>query len=497
MKNNEIVLRRKWFNPLYFIVEKLMDDPQVRTILVYGGKSSAKTVSLCQNLARAAVFNRHNSLAYRKESNRIDTTLKKSFSKAVDSMFLNPLVRKMDRSYRVDNGAEIVMQGLDNEEKAKGIESFRYVLLDELNQFTIGEYEQFQMSLRGMPGMKLFGTWNPVDERSWVKTDLVDTIEWTKTSKYGILPSPKSSVKVSQDGKTVLIKTVYTDNFWIVGAPCRTYGFRDENLIHYYEVSLKKANYNAYRVNVLGEWGKTTYGGEFLKQWRTEKHTGLHPYIPGNAVYLIFDENTVPYFPCAVFQIKEDTGSNRAEAFQVAEFALKNPDNTTKAMGREITRKLLEWGHNEAVFIGGDATSVRDDVKQEKGHNLFKLMSMELAQFRPRLIVPKSNPSVVTSALFVNSILENEIEDICFRVDDNCNTSIVDYENTKEDKNGKVDKKTVTDPKTRQSYQPFGHFCDIVRYFFCTVFSDRFRKFEKGAEKRPVTMGRNLAKHSW
>ena len=122
---------------------------------------------------------------------------------------------------------------------------------------------------------------------------------------------------------------------------------------------------------------------------------------------------------------------------------------------------------------------------------------MELAQFRPRLIVPKSNPSVVTSALFVNSILENEVEDICFRVDDNCNTSIVDYENTKEDKNGKVDKKTVTDPKTRQSYQPFGHFCDIVRYFFCTVFSDRFRKFEKGAEKRPVTLGRNLAKHSW
>jgi phage terminase large subunit len=75
-------------------------------------------------------------------------------------------------------------------------------------------------------------------------------------------------------------------------------------------------------------------------------------------------------------------------------------------MAREITRKLHEWGHKEAVYIGGDPTSQKDDVKQEKGHDLFLLIANELKEFKPRRFLLSAAPSVRMSADFFNSILE-------------------------------------------------------------------------------------------
>ena len=166
-------------------------------------------------------------------------------------------------------------------------------------------------------------------------------------------------------------------------------------------------------------------------------------------------------------------------------------------MGREITRKLHEWGHTEAVYVGGDATSQKDDVKQEKGHDLFKLIMNELTEFKPRRAVAVSNPSVVASAEFLNSILQNETQGIKYRVDIKCRTAILDYENTKEDKNGKVDKKTVTDPVTKVSYQPYGHFVDLTRYFFCHVFSTEYQNYQRGGKSSTPIIGKNVSRNMY
>jgi phage terminase large subunit len=291
---------KKWFNPLYFILNNIIKDHSVRTVLVYGGKSSSKTVSVCQVISKEAYVKEANSIAYRKESAIIPTTLKKSFNLAIDSIYLHPAFAKQDRRYlcttELDGRSEIVLKGLDDPEKAKGIESYKYVVLDELNHFEQSEYEQFNLSLRGIPGQKIFGLWNPVDENSWVKTELVDKHEWIDCDEYGTLPSENSFIKKSSDGKAILIRTVYQDNYWITGSPCGTYGYRDDNLISEYE-TLATRNFNSYKVNVLGEWGKTVFGGEFLKCWRSEVHTGNFVYNPKLAVHLIFDENVNPYFP--------------------------------------------------------------------------------------------------------------------------------------------------------------------------------------------------------
>jgi phage terminase large subunit len=483
---------KKWFNPLYFILKDIFADNSIRTVLVYGGKSSSKTVSISQILVKECLMYGASSIAFRKQSTIIPTTIKKSLRLAINSTRLNNGFIQQDRRFlSKTNGGEIVMKGLDDEEKAKGVESFKYVYADELNQFEQSEWEQMDMSLRGIPGQKMIGTWNPVDELSWIKTEVIDKTEWLIWDKYK-LPSEQSFVKISADGKTVLIRTMYEDNYWIVGSPCGTYGYRDENLIALYE-GMRTRNYNSYKVNVLGEWGKTVYGGEFLKSWKSELHVDIVPYDPGLAIYLYFDENVSPYFPCAFFQVSKDEKQLR----MIHCIAAKTPDNRTKPMGRMIIRKLREYQHKEHIYIGGDATSRKEDVKQEKGHDLFRLMINELDDYKPHNRVSKSNPSVRLSGDYINEILEGKIEDLSFVVDKSCLVAIKDFEYTLEDKNGHIDKTTVKDPITEVSYQPYGHFVDIARYAVTTIFNVQYARYQSGTKTGTMQGGKNRSSNNW
>lgn len=490
---------KRWFNPLYFILNEALKDHDIRTVFVYGGKSSAKTVSITQLLSKEAYVKNASSIAFRKESTSIPTTLKKSFNLAQDKMYLSPGFDRQDRIYKCKNNtSEIVLKGMDDEEKAKGVESYKYIYFDELNQFEQAEFEQADLSLRGQPGQKIFGSWNPVDENSWIKTQIIDKYEFVDTEEYGALPCENSFVRISTDGSTLLIKTTYEDNYWTAGPPDgnegvnREFGYRDESLIARYE-KLRTTNNNSYKVNVLGEWGKTVFGGEFLKAWRSEIHTGTYPYNKDLAIYLIFDENVNPFFPCGIFQV----GNDQRSSYLIHAIALENPDNTIFAMGRAISQKLHSWNHKGEVFVGGDPTSQKEDVKQEKGHDLFRLIMNELKEFKPRRAVLQSSPSVKASKEFFNEILENETQGLKFRADKSCRKAILDYENTKEDKNGKVDKKTVTNPLTKVSYQPWGHFVDLTRYFICQAFAKEYTQYQRGDVVPKPTIGKNISKNNY
>lgn len=467
-------------------------DHSIRTILIYGGKSSSKTLSVSQILVKECLLHSASSIAFRKESTTIPTTIKESLKLAVKTMWLSECYTIQDRRFLTKlNDAKIILKGLDDEEKAKGVESFKYVYVDELNHFDQSEWDQMDMSLRGIPGQKMIGTWNPVDELSWIKTEVIDKTEWIDHPDYK-LPSEHSFVKISKDGKTVLIRTMYEDNYWINGSPCGTYGYRDENLIALYE-SMRTRNYNSYKVNVLGEWGKTVYGGEFLKTWRSEYHVGVYPYDPELAIYLYFDENVNPYFPCAFFQINKEENELR----MIHCIAAKTPDNRTGPMGRMIIRKLTEYGHNQRLYVCGDATSVKEDVKQEKGHDLFKLMINELHDYNPVRKVHTSNPSVRVSGDFLNSIFEGNVDWVKIVVDKSCLPAIKDFEYTLEDKNGHIDKSPVRDPVTNVSYQPYGHFVDILRYAATQIFHTEYIKYQTGNKPHQIRMGKNNSRNIW
>lgn len=502
-----VTFDKKWFNPLYYILNHIFKDVTIRKVYIYGGKSSSKTISAAQIIVKECFIKGSNSIAFRKESARIPTTIKKSFNSSIDGMYLHPAFEKQDRRYLCQNQghgvSEIVLMGLEQEEKAKGIESYKFVYMDELNQFLMSEHEQIILSLRGIEGQKLIASWNPVDENSWVKTDLVDQYEWIETNHK--LPCEESFVKISSCGTAILIKTTYEDNFWVTGSKGKKYtvngvetivieeyGYRDESLIAEYD-TLRTRNANSYKVNVLGEWGKTVFGGEFLKAWRSESHTGTYPYNPELAIYLYFDENVNPYLPCGIFQISKDLKT----LYLIHVFAKKNPENTVKHICADINSYLRRMNHKENVYVGGDPTSQKEDVKQEKGHDMFKIIMSFLSDWKPKRATLSGSPSVKTSKEFVNDILEFNQLGITICVDKNCRIAIVDFENTKEDKNGKVDKSTITDPISKVSYQPYGHFCDILRYMVCYMFSKEYAEYQRGGKEAPMSLGERKSRSGY
>lgn len=479
-------LDKNWFNPLYFIINELAKDDTIRTILIFGGKSSSKTVSICQFLVKDNYVKASNTIAYRKESNIIPTTLKKSFNLAVSSLRLSPVVETQDRRYLVSNQgkglSEIVLKGIDAEEKAKGLESYKYLYLDELNQFEQAEYEQFEMSLRGMPGQKVFASWNPVDENSWVKKELVDTYDFVDTDY--VLPSDTSYVKRSTCGKVILINTNYKDNFWITGSPCGTYGFHDQNLIAIYE-NMRLKNYNSYRVNVLGEWGKTTFGGEFWKEFEPEKHVNDIGWDKSAPIWLSCDENVNPYLPWTVWQIKGK------HAQQIDEIFMKDPKNRVVHAAREFANRY-PLSEVSGLFVGGDRTSWKEDTKKEKGENYFTDIMSALNDYRPVLKLQSVNPSVVQSGNFINDIYSgNSSSGITIGINAKCKQSIYDYQYTLEASDGTISKKTKPHPVTKVPYQEFGHASDCKRYLITHNFASEYLAFinkKKGLGVKALSM---------
>lgn len=436
---------RKWFNPLYFILKDIFKDDSVRTVFVYGGKSSSKTVSICQLLMMEAFMRDASSIAFRKQGNIIQTTLKKSFNTALKTTRLSNGFESLDFKYRTPS-AEIVMKGLDDEEKTKGIESYKYVYLDEINHFEHGEYKSFNISLRGMVGQKIIGSWNPVDENSWIKKEVIDKHDWVDTEYK--LPSEYSFVKKSGNGKIVLIKTDYKDNYWVTGSPCGTYGFRDQNLIDEYE-SLKGFDLNSYNVNVLGLWGEIKAGDSpFAFQYDESKHVSDTPeYDPKKELIISVDFNLQPF--CVTFShIWHDSEGWHDHQFDEAEIK----QGSIPAM-IDLIKSRYSHSLSNAV-ITGDAMGNRGEISQRDNASLY-LQLMRGLGLRESQLKCSNNPTHENSKTDVNYSLYH-FED--FKIHSKCTGTRYDMRNVQVDMYGKIVKRDRNDVNQRADY------LDTVRY---------------------------------
>ena len=443
--------KKKWFNPLYFILKDLIKDNTIRTILVYGGKSSSKTVTLCQLLSMEAYMKKSSSIAFRKHNNLIKTTLKKSFDLAIESTRLGEAFESLDFMYRTSD-AEIVMKGLDNEEKAKGVESYKYLYVDELNHFTQDEWRQFGLSLRGIEGQKLFASWNPVDQDSWVKKKLIDKYEWVDTCYK--LPCENSFVKRSTCGKVVLIKTTYEDNYWINGSPCGTYGYRDENLIAEYN-DLRMFDQNSYNVNVLGEWGEIKVGeSPFATQWVDAKHISEEPkYDPKKQLIISIDFNLTPF--CVTFHhfFQDEKGLH---GHQFDEMEIKQ--GSIPAMIEAIKTRYLVSLPN--AILTGDAMGNRGDISQRDNGSLYLQLLRGLGM-REAQLKSSNNPTHENSRADTNYVLYHFPD---FKIHKNCVNSIRDMRNVQVDAFGGILKKDRKDVNQRADY------IDTIRYLIHNIY---------------------------
>lgn len=458
-----------WFNPLYWHLRHYVKIPTIRKIMVYGGKSSSKTVTISQLLTILCHNESQSAIAYRKEQSTIKTTLKNAFKKAISSIKFDSAYNVMDFSLRGVKGQEIVFKGLDVEGKIKGIEGYKYLLMDELDHFTQEEWNMANLSLRGIPNQKLFATWNPVRDDIWIKEEL-DNYTWTNLP-LELEGNPlsrmheNSFIRLSDDGKILLIRTTYFDNKWMVGGYDEEmdihFGMRDENLIHEYEL-LGRVNENWYLVNVLGEWGKPEVKKPFAYNFSKEKHVSKTPlfFIPSIAKRFVQDFNVDPMANICGYQWFDNEGHHIRF---VREKALFN--SGTEEMIEHLKSNYTAQDHANALWTG-DATSRKRTAEQSiKGtQHLTSWVKIDKAfNLGKRLQTPKANPKVSSTRELMNTIFALH-PDIQF--DPSMKFTINELTYTEATGEGDIIKDDRKDEGKRAD------FLDCVRYWFWTWCSD-------------------------
>ena len=419
----------------------------------------------------------YNTMVMRKVSNDIKDSIFADFKGIINDWGLNDeFVIQQNFILNTITGSYTRFRGLDDSEKVKGISRFKKVILEEVNQFDEADFKQIRKRLRGVTGQQIVGIFNPISEEHWIKKNVFDTDKWQE------LESKISSKQINEAGNAIILKTNYLDNIFIVGDG-KGGGFIDKHVIDDFERD-KLYDYAAYEVYALGNWGKIITGGEFYKNFKREKHVGECVYNPLLPLHISFDENVNPYFPCCIFQIEGK------EIRLLNEVLGRNPNNTITWVCRQIQN--LYPAHTAGMFIYGDATSQKDDVKQEKGHDLFRLIMNELDFYKPQRRVPNSNDSVVMRANFMNALLigDPRASGVSLLIDSKCTEAINDFYQTKEDADGRKDKKTVKDKITGVSYQPHGHIGDLTEYMICYAFNYEYDLFKNGGKPSYIKTSR-------
>lgn len=440
-------LKKTWFNPLYFHLRKYIEDPKIRRVMVYGGKSSAKTFTIAQLFNVISYTNNVSCIAYRKEQTTIKISLKPAFVKAIDSIHMNAVYNVQDFAIKGNNSQIIVFKGIDSEGKIKGIEGFKYILLDELDHYTEEEFMQANLSLRGMENQKIFATWNPVDENIWIKK-YIDRLQWDelpltiKGNKHATLDAT-AFVRKSKDGKTLLIKTTYLDNKWIVGE--NGYGARDQNLIDEYE-QLKTIDPNSYNVNVLGEWGVRDKSNKFAFAFEASKHVGSVEYNPDYLIWLSFDFNVNP-ISCTAFQYYDDV-LRAIKCFKL--------DNSNIY---ELCKLIASYFPDAMFKVTGDASGTSRSAMVADNVNYYTIIKDELGLIWSQFNIPSVNPRIEENQVKVNAVLYAGL----FVADsENCKELIYDLTYVEVDENKKIIKDRTAESKKSDFLDHFRYICNII-----------------------------------
>lgn len=471
----KVKFKKEWFNPLYFIILRLLAEG-VKQFYIYGGKSSAKTVSVCQLIAVRCLMDRQNALIFRKESVLIDTTVYPSMKVAIDGTRLGQGWRAMDKMFRGYQGNEIVFKGLDKDEKAKGVEGFSYLLFDELNHFSYEEYDQSLGSFRGEVAKAFFGTWNPVSEDSWVKTKVVDAEEWHEHSELK-LSSAHSFVRVNKAGNKCLIKTIYEDNYWTVGSPCGTYGYRDEELLAKYEqwkINDAKFGTQQYWINVIGEWGIIKPENPFFWAYQPSVNKGPTQYDPTSPVLAAFDYNVRN--SCTIWQVEEvrngynvycleelpRQGAELSNEYDLGELAA--------VVARKYGKRGIKWTGDSTGNSQSGLTPGRKPAK----HTIeiaFKKAGIDATYF------PISkNPNTDDSREYCNAIFQYQAEQgFDLIIDqDKCPELHSDLTKSQAIDGGKLD-------KAHCNKFNYGHKSDTARYFLHKFCFQIYKNYKRAA----------------
>ena len=349
------------------------------------------------------------------------------------------------------NGAKLIFFG-ENYEKDKELMRWsglvpNWFLADEINELQYKSYLKMyeragRYQLKGnQPRPLIVATCNP--SQGWVKDEIYDK------HKQGILPA-----------HILYIPSKVTDN---------------PNLSPAYIENLKTLPPYEYQVYVEGNWDiSLKTGGEFYKSFEINKHIKPVNYNSETTIHVVVDNNVLPYIAISIWQV---IGKKRV---QIHEIPAKDPNNIASKAGQLVVNYLKDLEYENTVFIYGDQTTTSRNTIDPNKKSFLDLFCENISKhYSIQKRIPTSNPPVALSGDFVNAIFEVNYDGLEIIINEQCKESLNDYIITKQDRDGGVLKKRITDPKTGASYEPNGHFVDLVRYFITQTCKDSFERFKR------------------
>lgn len=493
-------VNHKKLNPVGFHLMKLMQEKTIRNIILYGGSSSGKTYSTAQMILIFTLWEGSNHLVMKKVGAHIKDTVFKSFKVAAAQLGITSLFKFTEGTKTItchSNGAQIVFKGLDDSDKIKGLESFKRVFLDEMNGFYEDDFKQVRKRLRGMEGQQIIGAFNPDKETSWIKVKIFDVEPWddypmdvvingrklpselTKVKSIRInrpknIMHPRTGEITLHPSDTVLIQSTYLNNFWVVGSPCGTYGFYDEQCIADFEKD-RLAYPDFYNVYALGEWGVIRTGSEFFSAFNRSLHCGQVAYDPSLPVHVSVDNNRLPYIAMTFWQVSYENGVHLR---QFHEIPAESPHNSATKAAR-LAAEFIKTLNPENVFLHGDATTRNGSTIDDENRSFLDKFISSMAENGVEVIdkVGKSNPSVAMTGEFINAIWERALPDLSVTISESCRVSIEDYQSVQKDANGGIVKTKVKNKITGQTYEDHGHITDTFRYVVHDVMNPQYIEF--------------------
>ena len=400
-----------------------------RYLIVYGGAGSGKSYFIAQKwVFRLIREPNHRFLFCRKFATSLKNSVFKLFLEVINTLGIEFrkgfIINKTDKTIRyLPKNGEIIFTGLDDPEKLKSIAGITSIWIEEATEIEEDDFDQLDLRLRGRTSSykQIIITFNPTDERHWIKKRFIDDLQPDLVSEY-----------------TVHHSTV-----------------RDNEFIDkkYRGVLEAKAasNPNYYRIYALGEWGKPEVKSPFAQNFDEQKHlTNDDTPLPGCPLRFSFDFNVDP-FVCLVLQMQGNDKHCVAVKF-LREIGIKNGD--VYKMAQTIKSLYTPIQLSMALFTG-DAMQKKKEISQENNRTAWEILKTELNISEHRLNVLNTNPLITNSWHQVNSILQLHPN---FKIHKSMKMLINDLLRVEIDEEGKINK------SNRKNLDQRADYLDAFRY---------------------------------
>lgn len=506
-------LERELFSPNAFWLWRYTLDKSVRFIVLYGGSSSGKSFSVAQFFAILAFYEGCNMLVMRKVGASIEKTIYADFKAAINGIEgLAECCRFKQNSIVFNDGGKIDFSGLDDPEKIKGISQYKRVFLDELSEYDETDFKQIRLRLRGQEGQQIVAAFNPISEEHWIKKKWFDRETWqdipmaltignetlpqelcavksVRMNSEKLILNPNTGEYDRHAPDTIVIQSTYLNNFWVVGSPDGKYGYYDQQAIATFENDrINDPDY--YQVYALGEWGHLRTGAEFFTSFNRGVVCGKFKYNHELPIHISMDSNVLPYVTATFFQ-KEYKHDDVQQVTQIDELPIESPNNSARKAAKVIAGRLREYGYADKVYLHGDASGKAANTIDDNNRSFFDLVIDELEHegFEVEDCIGNKNPSVATTGEFINAVWDGRVPGVSIRIDNDCTTSIDDYQAVQKDENGAISKQKVTNPVTKQKYEAQGHVSDTLRYIAHDLLRKQYTEFSMGRKRSIYSEG--------